>query len=220
MYLEWTASLSCSQWSPHWPFRSSDQFRTHQQFKTLLPPYMVVLNLICYWLSIFVIFLWSSYQFPSPVNHFSTCAICCAFFHQSIYHLYQLINKKVKCHHHFLPVGNESFILLLTSLFQNSHHLYNRVSVTICWIFIIGYTQLALCDDIEYWWLVSESGYPAVKSVFHLHYSHILKPEELYKNFVYLSIRKIIIIYNRGVLLQKYVMPFSNHRKPSQLSYL
>lgn len=137
-----------AQWSPHWLFRSSDQHRTHQQFKTFLPPYMIVLHLICYWLFIFVTVLWNSLQFPSLWNHVSTCAVCCAYFHHSIYHLYQLINKKLKCHHHFLPVGNESFILLLTFLFQNSHHLHDRTSVTICWICSIGYTQLALCGNI------------------------------------------------------------------------
>ena len=147
VYFEWTTSLSCSQWSPHCLFRSSDQHRTHQQFKTLLPPCMVVLCLICYWLFIFLV-LWSSLQFPSPANHFSTCAVCCAYFHHSIYHLYQLINKKLKCHYHFLPVGKELFTLLPTFLFQNSHHLHDRSSVTICWICSIGYTQLALCGNI------------------------------------------------------------------------
>lgn len=62
--------------------------------------------------------------------------------------------------------------------------------------------------------------YPAVKSVFCLCNLHILKAEELYKNFVYLSIGKIVIMYYRGVLLQEYVTQFPSHRKPSQLSYL
>lgn len=47
----------------------------------LLPPYTVVFHFIPYRLSIFLMVLWSSLQFPSPVNHFSTCAICCVYFH-------------------------------------------------------------------------------------------------------------------------------------------
>lgn len=60
----------------------------------LLPLYMVVFYFISYRLSIFHMVLWSSLQFTSPLNHFTTCVICCAYFHHifttSISHYYNV----------------------------------------------------------------------------------------------------------------------------------
>lgn len=141
MYFEQSASLSCSQWSPHCLFRR-DQCKIHQRLKMLLSPYMFVLHLISPWLSIFVAVLWSFLQLPFPVNHSSICAICC------IYRLYQLINKKLKCRHHFLPVGNELFVILPVSQLASptrqdfrSYHMLNMqctlYSVSAMWKCII-----------------------------------------------------------------------------------
>lgn len=103
----------------------------------LLPPYMVVFHFIPYWLSIFHTVVWSSLHFPSPVNRFSTCAICCAYFHHiftisiiiirisSYYNKFLILNKKFKFHCHFLPVQNGSFIIPLNFFIQNAQHLHS-----------------------------------------------------------------------------------------------